>query len=209
MHAAFSTPTYRSWRNIETIFAIFRLISTLAPDCHNTPLIDCPYSQETLLISKNQVMQQIKHSIRYFIPLSFILAIACNGPATSEEKGTDTTPTITGRDTPAAPPYDPAMDGLRTGAAFCKALGDSLNIKMYECTLKPGDSAVLHTHPDHTIYVIQGGTLAVTLQGAGRHVMELKAGEGSIGGPLSDAAKNVGNTTIKILIHDIYRPRGK
>jgi hypothetical protein len=67
----------------------------------------------------------------------------------------------------------------------------------------------MHTHPDHTFYVLQGGKLAVTFQGKGRQVLDLKPGMGAISGPLSDAGKNIGNTTIKLLINDIYRPRNK
>jgi uncharacterized RmlC-like cupin family protein len=109
----------------------------------------------------------------------------------------------------AMPVYDQTMDAINTGGTSVKKLGDTLNIKMYITTLKPGDSVVLHKHPDHTVYVLQGGTLAVYFNGVERHQMELKAGNGFVGGPLSDAAKNIGNTTITLLIHDIYRPRGK
>ncbi len=80
---------------------------------------------------------------------------------------------------------------------------------MYEFTLKPGDSAALHTHPDHSIYVLQGGKLAVTFQGSGRQIMDLKTGTGFISGPLSDAGKNIGTTTVRLLVTDIYRPRGR
>lgn len=107
------------------------------------------------------------------------------------------------------PSYDPSMDPLTVGAQFSKKLGDTLNIKMYELTLKPGDSAALHTHPDHTFYVLQGGKVAVTFQGRGRQVLDLKVGMAGISGPVTDAAKNVGNSTVKLLIHDIYFPTDK
>ncbi len=80
---------------------------------------------------------------------------------------------------------------------------------MYEFTVKPGDSAAMHTHPDHTVYVLQAGKLAVTFKGAGRQIMDFKAGTGFISGPLSDAGKNVGTTTVKLLVTDIYRPRDR
>ncbi len=146
----------------------------------------------------------------YFFGLISILFLAgCNESATtSEKKDTDTTSVITHSDTSSMPSYDPAMEPLTVGAAFSKKLGDTLNIKMYEFTLKPGDSAALHSHPDHTVYVLQGGKLAVTFQGMGRQIMDLKTGTGFISGALSDAGKNIGNTTIKLLVADIYRPLG-
>ena len=79
---------------------------------------------------------------------------------------------------------------------------------MFMVTIKPGDTATLHSHPDHTVYVIEGGELAVTFQGQQRQIMKMQKGMGLVGGPLSDAAKNIGKTTIKLLMTHIYRPRG-
>ena len=154
-------------------------------------------------------MQQIKTSASFFVLISVLLVIGCNEPPTTSEKtDSDTTQLVTNSEATSIPDYDPAMEPLTVGAAFAKKLHDTLNIKMYEFTLKPGDSAALHTHPDHTVYVLQGGKLAVTFQGLGRQVMDLKTGTGFISGSLSDAGKNIGNTTIKLLVADIYRPLG-
>ncbi len=155
-------------------------------------------------------MQQIKNSICFFVLISALFLIGCNESATtSEKKDMDTTSAVINSDTSSMPAYDPAMEPLTVGAKFSKKLGDTLNIKMYEFTLKPGDSAELHTHPDHAVYVLQGGKLAVTFQGMGRQIMDLKTGTGFISGALSDAGKNIGNTTVKLLVTDIYRPRGQ
>jgi mannose-6-phosphate isomerase-like protein (cupin superfamily) len=155
-------------------------------------------------------MQQIKISNCFFAFISVLFLMACNETATTtEKKGIDTISSVTKNDASPMPAYDPAMEPLTVGAQFSKKLGDTLNIKMYEFTLKPGDSAAMHTHPDHTFYVLQGGKLAVTFQGKGRQILDLKPGMGAISGPLSDAGKNIGNTTIKLLINDIYRPRDK
>jgi quercetin dioxygenase-like cupin family protein len=155
-------------------------------------------------------MQQIKSDFCIFVLTSILLLNSCSEPAPAPvESNADTVSKIATNESSSMPAYDPAMDPLTVGAEFSKKLGDTLNIKMYEMTLKPGDSAKVHTHPDHTFYVLQGGKLAVTFQGKGRQVLDLKPGMAAINGSLSDAARNVGNTTIKMLIHDIYRPRGK
>jgi quercetin dioxygenase-like cupin family protein len=155
-------------------------------------------------------MEQIKNNIYFFVFIFTLFMISCNETATTSKKtDSDTTPVVSNTETPAMPAYDPAMEPLTVGAQFSKILGDTLNIKMYEFTLKPGDSAALHTHPDHIWYVLQGGKLALSIQGASRQEIDLKPGMGAISGALSDAGKNIGNTTIKLLIADIYRPRGK
>ena len=154
-------------------------------------------------------MQQIKNSIS-FVLISVLFLIGCDQSSTTSEKNDkDTTAVVTNSDTSVMPTYDPAMDPLTVGAAFSKKLGDTLNIKMFEVTLKPGDSVSLHTHPDHTFYVLQAGKIEATIQGVGRKEFDLKPGMGWISGPVTDFGKNIGNTTVKWLEVDVYRPRGK
>jgi hypothetical protein len=106
--------------------------------------------------------------------------------------------------------YDPAMEPLTVGAKYSKKLGDTLGVKMYEFTVKPEESWGLHTHPDHAVYVLEGGKMALFIRESGRlDTLTLPTGMALISGPLSDSGKNVGSTTIKLLVADIYRPRAK
>jgi uncharacterized lipoprotein YajG len=77
-------------------------------------------------------------------PAILFIAACNNTPATTETTNSDTTPAsanvVTG-DTTTQPGYDPAKDGLLVGAQFSKKLADTLNVKMYEISLKPGDTA--------------------------------------------------------------------
>src|SRR5258706_232966 len=99
-------------------------------------------------------MKQITNSLCLLL-LSLWLIGCSRSETASAIEATDTTLTARNREAPQAASYDPLMDPLRVGAEFSKKLGDTLNIKMYEVTLNPGDSAMLHTHPDHTFYVLQ------------------------------------------------------
>lgn len=155
-------------------------------------------------------MKQVKTTVYFFVVLSILSLLGCSDSAsTSETKSKDTTPDASTSNTDVTPAYDPAMDAYNVGGEAIKKMGDTLGVKMYEFTAKPGDSAALHTHPDHAVYVLQGGKLAVTFQGMGRQIMDLKTGTGFISGSLSDAGKNIGNTTVKLLVVDIHRPRSK
>jgi hypothetical protein len=160
---------------------------------------------------KFKTMLQIKNNIKAYALISVLFLLSCNQSATTSEKNdVDTTATTTSSDTSAMPAYDPAMEPLTVGAKFSKKLGDTLGVKMYEFTVKPGDSWALHSHPDHAVYVLQGGKMALFIQAAGRQdTLTFPTGMGLINGPLSDSGKNIGNTTIKLLVTDIYRPRGK
>ncbi len=156
-------------------------------------------------------MKQIKTSIYFFVLMSTFLTLSCNQPATTSEKSNgDTTTIVENKDTSSMPAYDPAMEPLTVGAKFSKKLGDTLGVKMYEFTVKPGESWALHNHPDHTVYVLQGGKMALFIKAAGRQdTLTFPTGMAPISGPLSDSGRNIGNTTIKMLVQDIYRPRIK
>jgi hypothetical protein len=143
--------------------------------------------------------------------VSVLFLISCNQPAsTSDKNDKDTTEVISAPDVASVPEYDPTMDGYIIGGDAIKKLGDTLGVKMYEFTAKPGESWKLHTHPDHTAYVLQGGKVALFIKAAGRQdTITFPTGMALISGPLSDSGKNIGNTTIKFLVTDIYRPRTK
>ena len=156
-------------------------------------------------------MQQIKSNISLFVLISVSFLVSCDqSSSTSEKNDKDTTAVVTSSDTSSMPAYDPAMEPLTVGAKFSKKLSDTLGVKMYEFTVKPGDSWALHNHPDHTVYVLQGGKMALFIQAKGKQdTVTFPTGLGLISGPISDSGKNIGNTTIKLLVQDIYRPRGK
>ncbi len=102
---------------------------------------------------------------------------------------------------------DEAMNPLNVYRDKTKVFADSLNVQLYELILEPGDSIGLHSHLDHTIYVLEGGTGTIWVGGKEQREMSFTAGQGWLGGPLNDAAKNTGDTRIRLLITEIYRPR--
>lgn len=155
-------------------------------------------------------MKQVNTGLCFFVVILFSFLNGCNQSATTSEGNImDTSTAVVNNDASSVPAYDAAMDPLTVGAAFSKKLGDTLSMKMFEVSIKPGDSMAIHTHPDHAFYVLEGGKLEVTIQGTGKQIFDLKPGMGWIGGPITDFGKNVGNTTVKWLEVDVYRPRGK
>ena len=102
---------------------------------------------------------------------------------------------------------DEAMNPLNVYRDKTKVYADSLNVQLYELILNPGDSIGLHAHLDHTIYVLEGGTATIWVNGTDPKEVKFTAGQGWLGGPLTDAAKNTGDTRLRILITEIFRPR--
>ncbi|TAK35950.1 MAG: cupin domain-containing protein [Saprospiraceae bacterium] len=114
--------------------------------------------------------------------------------------------------TPApAPDANPAipdsMDVLKKASNVYHLLADSLGLRLYEITFKPGDVAAMHMHPDQAAYVVQGGTLDVTGADGTKTVFDLKPGMGFIFGPEAHSAVNPGKTTVKIAFVEVRRPR--
>ena len=143
--------------------------------------------------------------------ISIIAVTACNDQSNTpvaDEVADSSKNQPVSADTTTMPVYDAATDGMLVAPGITRKLGDTLGIKMYEVTAKPGDSIPLHAHPDHTFYVIDGGKAAIYF-GNDRQEWELKPGMGFVNGPVKDAAKNIGKTNIKFLVVDIYRPRSK
>jgi quercetin dioxygenase-like cupin family protein len=114
---------------------------------------------------------------------------------------------VTASDTTGPFVYDQAKDGMLVAPQLTRKLGDTLGIRFYEVTVEPGDSIPWHMHPDHIFYVVAGGKAAIYFEGAGRQEWDLQPGMGFIHGPVMDAARNIGNTTLKFIVADIYRPK--
>ena len=156
-------------------------------------------------------MRQIMTNTRFPLLVPVLFLISCNQPASTPDKNNkDITEVVSTPDAASKSEYDPSMDSYYIGGDAIKKLGDTLGVKMYEFTAKPGESWKLHTHPDHTAYVLQGGKVALFIKANGRQdTLTFPTGLALISGPLSDSGRNIGNTTIKFLVTDIYRPRTK
>jgi len=157
-------------------------------------------------------MRQIKANISSMVLISVLMLISCNETpsATSEKSAVDTVQVATDKEVSSVPQYDPAMDSYVIGGKSIKKLGDTLGVKMYEFTAKPGETWSLHTHPDHTAYVLQGGKVALFIKEMGRvDTLDFPTGMALISGPLSDSGKNISKNNIRMVVTDIYRPRKK
>lgn len=105
------------------------------------------------------------------------------------------------------PALDSTLNPLVVLKDYVKVFADTMNVQMYELTIEPGDSIPLHQHLDYSVYVLQGGKFILYVNGKDPVEMEIKEGRGSLNGPLIDAAKNTGETTIKLIVTEIHRPR--
>ena len=97
------------------------------------------------------------------------------------------------------------MDPMKVSADMHKLIKDTMNIRAMIFTAKPGQSTAKHSHPDHAIYVIQGGKGEFTAQDGTKQVRDLPNGTVLINAATTHSFKNVGNNTIKVLVVEVKR----
>lgn len=97
------------------------------------------------------------------------------------------------------------MDPMKVSADMHKLIKDTMNIRAMIFTAKPGQSTAKHAHPDHAIYVIEGGKGEFTEQDGTKQVRELQKGMSRINPATTHGFKNVGNSTIKVLVVEVNR----
>lgn len=145
-----------------------------------------------------------KNNAGIFPALFMVFAfISCNQetktdePAKADEKKMETA---------ASPTRDPATDATKVAPGVYRALADTMGIRLLEITARPGESVPIHSHPDNTIYVLEGGTLEISAKDGAKRTLELKTGMGLIAPAESHAAKNTGTTTVRLIVTEIFRP---
>jgi oxalate decarboxylase/phosphoglucose isomerase-like protein (cupin superfamily) len=146
-------------------------------------------------------MKHFSFTSSFFIVLSTLVVFSCNQETKKDEQPEAQSPKSTFS-------YDAAMDPMNVEAAnVTNKFGDTLGIKFYEVSIKPGDTALIHTHPDYTLYIAEGGTLRITPKDAEPQTIDFKTGSGFIFPEGAHSGKNIGTTTIKLVVTDIYRPK--
>jgi len=130
--------------------------------------------------------------------------MSCN----SNDKKTDSTTTDTSAITSETlvGSQENDIDAVKAAPALYKMLRDSAEIKILEVNYKPGDSSIMHVHPDNVLYVIDGGTGEFTEKDGSKRVTALKAGMVARRPAGSHAVKNVGKTTLRAILFEINRP---
>ena len=102
-----------------------------------------------------------------------------------------------------------AQDPIKVGPNIYKKLFENDRVRMLEVTFAPGDSIAFHSHPDHAVYTVTGGTLRVATSDGKSMVAELKAGDPIWFDAVTHAAKNIGTTSIKLVVVELKEKQVK
>jgi len=108
-----------------------------------------------------------------------------------------------------APSAFAAGDPLEVGPEIYKLLFENERVRVMEVTFKPGAKIAVHSHPDHSVYVVTGGTLRIAPEGAKASDAALDHGSVVFIPAEAHAAENVGPTTMKLIVTELKDPPAK
>lgn len=98
-----------------------------------------------------------------------------------------------------------SQDVLKTAPNVYKLLSDTLGMRLFEIEFEPGEVAALHSHPDHAVYVITGGSLEIAQPNGHKEIIKLESGMGVIFPAETHSARNVGKSKIKAVAVEVMR----
>src|SRR5512136_1028671 len=95
-------------------------------------------------------------------------------------------------------------DALMAASNVYKFLNENDRVRVLEAKFKPGDVAKMHHHPDHMVYALNNGKMSLT-SGGKTQEMEIKEGSVIFLDAQDHEAKNVGRTTLDLLVVELKK----
>ncbi len=93
-------------------------------------------------------------------------------------------------------------DPLQVANNVYRFVMENEKVRVLNVTFKPGDRAIMHHHPDHVVYIVQGGKMKLSSKGK-TDILELKAREALFLNALEHDAENIGQTTIELAVVEL------
>ena len=97
-----------------------------------------------------------------------------------------------------------AQDIMKVGQSLSnKVLLDNDQVRVIQIESLPGVATPWHSHPNHFIYALTDGKLKITDKGKKPVVYDIKAGQVMYFPAVTHMAKNVGTTTLKMILTEL------
>ena len=69
------------------------------------------------------------------------------------------------------------MDAVKAAPESATVLMENDRVRVLDVKFKPGQKTIMHSHPDHVIYVLKDGKLKINLPNGTSNEVNLKAGQ--------------------------------
>ena len=97
-----------------------------------------------------------------------------------------------------------AQDPMKAASnVYKKVLLDNDQVRVLQVEFAPGEVAPWHWHPDHVIYALTGGKLEITDKDKPASVLDIKQGDAMYLPAVTHMAKNIGTTTVKLVVTEL------
>lgn len=96
------------------------------------------------------------------------------------------------------------FDPLDVASNVYKLKLENDRVRIFDVTFKTGDKALMHHHPDHVIYVIEGGKMKLTSEGK-TDILDMKDGDTIFLNAQSHEAENIGQSILKLLVVELMK----
>lgn len=103
--------------------------------------------------------------------------------------------------------FDTSRSVTNISPALYKQLADTLHVKVLKGTYQPGDSSIMHAHPDFALYVLEGSTVELTDAEGKKQNVEFVKDMAVVLPAATHSAKNIGKTTLRLIVVEVDRPR--
>jgi quercetin dioxygenase-like cupin family protein len=97
-----------------------------------------------------------------------------------------------------------AQEPLKVAKNVYRFIMENDRVRVLGVLFKPNDKAVMHSHPDHVVYVLKGGKLKLTSSGK-TDVLDLKTGQAMFLKAQSHEAENTGKTDVDLLVVELKK----
>ena len=84
-----------------------------------------------------------------------------------------------------------------------KVLLENDQVRVVQIETAPGGVTTWHSHPNYILYALTDGKLETTEKGKPATVLNIKAGEALYMPAVTHMAKNVGTTTVKLVLTEL------
>ncbi|PKB15404.1 cupin domain-containing protein [Flavobacterium sp. 5] len=97
-----------------------------------------------------------------------------------------------------------AQDPIKVASnVYKKVLLENDKIRVMEVVFAPGTKTAWHSHPDHSVYALSSGKIQITDKGKPAVTIDVKMGTAMYLPSVTHMAKNIGTTTIKLIVTEI------
>ena len=100
-----------------------------------------------------------------------------------------------------------SQDAVKMAGSVYQKLMENERIRLLKMDFQPEERTILHFHPDHLLYALEGGKMAITdTTGGNATVIELDAGDYHWFKGGKHSIVNIGTTTISAIVVELNEP---